>query len=119
MEPPLRIRKVRELLVVLAVQKARDVDRVALVARLVLFDLRLGGAACDVRHALEQRPARVRRRFLSFFLIRRRSDRRSADRAGQDVVGAEQQLFTFLDFRKLGLDLGRRFLDSGRRRSAT
>src|SRR5580765_2818901 len=82
------------LLVVLAVEEARDVDRLALVAGLVpvLVDLRLGRAARDVRHALEQGPTGGRRLiFRRGFLIGRRRDRRLPDRSGEYVVGIEQQ----------------------------
>src|SRR5690242_21771130 len=108
------------LLVVLAIEEARDVDRVALEPRSLFLDLRLGSATGDVRHALEQSAARVRGRLRSLFLVGRRSDRGRADRAGQHVVGAKQELLAFVR-RKLGVDFGRllfgdRLRSSGRRR---
>src|SRR5215210_3654228 len=81
-----------ELLVVLPVEEARNVDRVAAEARFLVVDLRLGRAASNVRHALEQGSSGRGGRLIGFVLILRRSDRRSADRARQDVVGPEHQL---------------------------
>src|SRR6476469_2129730 len=81
------------LLIVLPVEEARDVDRLALVGLFVLVDLRLGRPASDVGHALEQGTAGARRsRRRGLVLVGGWRDRRSADRAGQDVVGAEQKL---------------------------
>src|SRR5947207_9352641 len=84
------------LLVVLPIQEARDVDRFTLEARLGLLilvvELRLGRAAGDVRHALEQCSTTGGWMSLRIILVLRRGDRRGADRARQDVVGAEEQL---------------------------
>src|SRR3546814_6247527 len=51
-----------DLLIVLAVEETRNVERIARLAhrRLFLY-LGLGGAAGDIGHALEQRPADTRR----------------------------------------------------------
>src|SRR5881628_3266956 len=94
------------LLVVLTVEKARNVDRVALVARLVLvIELRLGRAASNIRHALEQCAA-ARRRCVGRLVVLWRCDRRRAYGAGQDVVGSEQQLILVILSRDFSLGLG-------------
>src|SRR5947209_5502292 len=102
-ELPLKF--VSALLVVLAVEEARDIDRLAAVVGLALFNLRLGRATGDVRHALEQSSATTSAR-LRLVLILRRSDRRSADRRRQDVVAVEQQLIGLGGFRRLELGFG-------------
>src|SRR5262249_23972110 len=89
-----------ELLVVLPVQEARNVDRLTLVARFILVDLRLGRSASDVRHTLEQGSSSSRR-LLIVVLIFGRSNRRRTDRAGQNVVRAEQQLVAVFIVRDL------------------
>src|SRR5438270_13616457 len=83
----------RQLLVVLTIQESRDVDRIALVARLVLVDLRLWRAAGDVRHALEQGAAGGRG-LLRLILVRGRRNRCRSDGAGKEIVGSEQKLIT-------------------------
>src|SRR5436305_1642459 len=82
-----------ELLVVLSVEEARDIDRVTPVIGIAFFGRHLGCAARDVRHALEQCTAAGGR--LRFVLILRWSDWRSPHRRCQDVVAVEQELIRF------------------------
>src|SRR5690349_11822722 len=92
-DEPVRARSGAEpLLVVLASEEARDVERIAGPARRrrLLVDLRLGGAAGDVRHALEQGPAlarRLRRRGLGLGNVLAGDPAPVARRGGLRTVG--------------------------------
>ena len=88
-EPPSRDSR---LLVVLPIEEARDVDRLAAIARrrILVVDLRLGGTAGDVRHALEQgaRLADLRLLLGRCGLGQRSRPRRPAERSAPTPTGA-------------------------------
>src|SRR6185436_8077834 len=101
----------RALLIVLAVEEPRNVERVAGCAspRFFLVDLSLGGAPGDVRHALEQGAAFARRwlrRRLGAGLLSKPGSPAPGRRIGLvishgrlfrlEIDSVEQQLVTFL-----------------------
>src|SRR6476646_4340379 len=95
------------LLVVLAIEEARNVDRLALEPRLsvvltLLIELRLRSAARGVGHPFEQGPAAACGRGLYLVRVVARRDRRGSDRAGQNVIRAEEQLLVAFLRRRVG-----------------